>query len=96
MKSIKIIILLICCHLIGDYVFQSDFIAKTKGENWYHLIVHCVLYCLPFLIFFDFTWQILIIFITHLIIDALKARYHKINYVTDQVLHYIVMLVYLF
>lgn len=31
MKSIKIIILLICCHLIGDYVFQSDFIAKTKG-----------------------------------------------------------------
>ena len=33
MKSIKIIILLICCHLIGDYVFQSDFIAKTKREN---------------------------------------------------------------
>ena len=28
-------------------------------------------------------------------VDALKDRYHKINYVTDQVLHYIVMLVYL-
>jgi hypothetical protein len=96
MKSIKIIILLICCHLIGDYVFQSDFIAKTKGENWYHLIVHCVLYCLPFFTFFEFTWQLLFIFITHAIIDTLKARYNKINYATDQLLHYIVMLVYLF
>lgn len=29
----------------------------------------------------------------HMIIDPLKARYNKINYVTDQLLHYIVMLV---
>lgn len=95
MKTLKMIIVLICCHLIGDYTFQSDFIANRKGNNWYYLVVHCVLYCLPFLIFFDLTWQISIIFITHLIIDALKARYHKINCITDQTLHYIVMLVYL-
>ena len=35
---------LVMCHLVGDYVLQIDFIAKTKGENWYHLIVHCLLY----------------------------------------------------
>lgn len=35
---------LVMCHLVGDYVLQIDFIAKTKGENWYHLLV----YCLPF------------------------------------------------
>nr|DAH43958.1 MAG TPA: Protein of unknown function (DUF3307) [Caudoviricetes sp.] len=92
---IKLIITLIFCHLIGDYVLQSDFIAKTKGENWYHLFVHCALYCLPFFIVFGLTWQLPFIFITHMAIDPLKARYNKINYVTDQLLHYIVMLVYL-
>lgn len=93
---IKLIITLIFCHLVGDYVLQNDFIAKTKGENWYHLIVHCMLYCLPFFVLFGLTWQLSFIFITHMIIDPLKARYSKINYATDQLLHYIVMLVYLF
>ena len=31
------LILLVFCHLVGDYVLQNDFIAKTKGSNWYHL-----------------------------------------------------------
>ena len=92
---IKLIITLIFCHLVGDYVLQTDFIAKTKGKNWYHLIVHCVLYCLPFFVLFGLTWQLSFIFIMHMIIDPLKARYNKINYITDQLLHYIVMLVYL-
>lgn len=93
---IKLIITLIFCHLIGDYVLQTDFIVKTKGINWYHLFVHCVLYCLPFFIVYGLTWQLLFVFIMHFVIDPLKARYNKINYVTDQLLHYIVMLVYLF
>lgn len=93
---IKLIITLIFCHLIGDYVLQTDFIAKTKGTNWYHLIVHCALYCLPFSVVYGLTWQLIFIFITHMVIDPLKARYNKINYITDQLLHYIVMLVYLF
>lgn len=92
---IRLIITLIFCHLIGDYVFQSDFIAKTKGTNWYHLIVHCMLYCLPFFVIYGLTWQLLFIFIAHMVIDPIKARYNKINYITDQLLHYIVMLVYL-
>ena len=31
------LILLVFCHLVGDYVLQNDFIAKNKGSNWYHL-----------------------------------------------------------
>ena len=42
------IFLIVICHLIGDYVLQSDFIATTKGSNWYHLFVHCALYVVPF------------------------------------------------
>ena len=33
------LILLVFCHLVGDYVLQNDFIAKNKGSNWYHLFV---------------------------------------------------------
>ena len=81
--------------MIGDYILQSDFIAKTKGENWYHLFVHCVLYIVPFYICFGTVWQLAAIFIAHLIIDPLKARYGKINYWQDQTLHYLTSLLYL-
>ena len=85
---------LVFCHLIGDYVLQSNFIAESKGKNWYHLFVHCILYCLPFYVVFGFTWHLIIIFLTHIFIDSLKARYNIINYVTDQILHYIITLIY--
>ena len=92
---IELLLKLVFCHLIGDYVLQSDFIARTKGENWYHLFVHCVLYCFPFYMCFGIDWRLLIILVAHLIIDPLKARYKKINYIQDQVIHYITMLIYL-
>ena len=80
--SLHTIVLIVLCHLIGDYVLQCDFIAQTKGKNWYHLFVHCALYCVPFLIVFGWTWQLAAIFISHLIIDPLKARWNKITYTT--------------
>ena len=76
--------------MIGDYVLQCDFIAKTKGSNWYHLFVHCILYVVPFVVVFGIDWRIYVLLLTHLIIDPLKARYNKINYIQDQILHYVV------
>lgn len=92
---IEKIIMLIMCHLIGDYVLQSDFIAKTKGENWYHLLVHCILYIVPFYLCFGFTWHLAIVFVSHIIIDPLKARYGKIDYFQDQLMYYVVCGIYL-
>ena len=91
---IELLLKLVFCHLVGDYVLQSDFIARTKGENWYHLYVHCALYCLPFYVVFGFTWQLMFIFLTHIFIDALKARYEILYYATDQMLHYVTLLIY--
>lgn len=88
------IIILIMCHMIGDYVLQTDFIAQTKGKNWYHLLVHCILYCIPFAIIFGIDFKLLFIFLTHLTIDPLKARYNKITYIQDQIYHYITLLLY--
>lgn len=96
MDILHTLLILVFCHLVGDYVLQSNFLATTKGENWYHLFVHCALYCLPFFIAFGLTWQLAFIFMTHLFIDPLKARYGIINYTDDQFFHYLVMVVYLF
>lgn len=90
------VIHLILCHLVGDYVLQCDFIAKTKGSNFYHLFVHCALYCLPFVLLYGIDWKIGVLFVSHIIIDVLKARFNKISYIIDQILHYIVLFIFLF
>lgn len=86
---------LILCHMIGDYVLQNDFIAKTKGSNWWHLLAHCFLYSLPFYIAFGFGLQLPVIIGTHIIVDALKARWQKINYIEDQLMHMLTLMIYL-
>ena len=88
------LIILVLCHLIGDYVLQSDYIAKTKGENWYHLFVHSALYCVPFIMVYGMVDACLHLFISHMIIDATKARYKSIGYVLDQAFHYYAILLY--
>ena len=85
---------LLSCHMFGDYVFQIEFIAKTKGENWWHLLAHCVTYTAPFAIVFGIDWRIAILLVSHVFIDALKARWRVIGYTTDQIAHIAMMLVY--
>lgn len=87
---------LILCHLVGDHVLQLDHIAKSKGDNLYHLLVHCLLYTLPFYIVFGCNWRLSIIFLVHVIVDLLKAKYKKINYKTDQFIHFVTLLIYIF
>ena len=86
---------LFLCHFLGDYVFQTDFLARTKGENWWHMLAHCVTYTTPFVCFFGFDSNIAVLLLSHLIIDSAKARYKKINYVSDQLLHIGVLAIYL-
>lgn len=101
------IIKLILAHLIGDYVLQIDFIAQTKGKNFYHLLVHCILYCSMFYIWFGLVWQLIPLLILHIFIDYIKAhnlhltdkktgnRYKLMPYWLDQLLHYLTCLLYL-
>lgn len=84
--------LVLICHAIGDYVLQSSFLADTKGSNWWHLIIHCILYSVPFYICYGINVELGILIVTHFIIDALKARYREISYATDQILHLIILL----
>lgn len=90
------IFMLAACHMMGDYVLQTRFVAESKGQNWYHLFVHCILYAVPFYLVFGWCWQLALIAALHGPIDALKARYYKIGYVQDQILHYVLLASYLF
>ena len=92
---INLIFVLILCHLIGDYVLQCDYIAKTKGVNFYHMVVHCFLYSVPFILVFGFSWRIYLLIFIHLYVDSLKARFNKINYFQDQLVHYLTLLIFL-
>ena len=92
---LDLIVRLLFSHLLGDYVLQTPFLSETKGRNWYHMFAHCALYCLPFYIYFGLKWQLTVLFFSHLCIDTAKARYQKISYISDQVLHYCTLLIYL-
>ena len=83
MNLIKIIF----CHIVGDYLFQTDYMAKEKNNNLYILFVHCVCYCLPFIYAFGFNYKIISLLIIHMVIDWMKTK-HYINIVEDQIAHY--------
>lgn len=87
------IIKIIFCHVIGDYLFQSDYIADNKGKSWYILFVHCVLYGVPFVITFGVDWRVVLLMAIHFPVDALKARWHKTTLLEDQIIHYITAII---
>jgi hypothetical protein len=90
----EILLKLVMCHIVGDYAF-NPYLTVTKGENWYHLICHSIMYSIPFYICFGLCWQLAVITILHIPIDAAKARYNKLSYPADQALHYLLCLLYL-
>ena len=92
MSAIELLFKLTACHMLGDYVLQSDYLARTKGENWWHLLVHCVLYVVPFAVVFGVDQRIFWLFLSHLLIDAMKARWQVIGYASDQMVHVLIML----
>lgn len=87
---IQTIAKILMAHMAGDYLFQSDYLAQNKGKDWYILFVHCVLYCIPFAFCFGINWKLAVLFGTHFVIDAGKARYNKFGLAVDQTLHYII------
>ena len=86
---------LIFCHFLGDYFLQSDYLATRKGKDWYAMIAHCVLYCVPFYVVFGMNPALAYVFIMHVAIDTAKARYHLIGLVTDQLCHFVTLVIYI-
>jgi hypothetical protein len=64
-------------HLVGDYFLQSHWLANEKTKRWFPAIVHGLLYTVPFLLLTTDPVKLLIISVTHMVID----RYRLANWV---------------
>ncbi|TFE01832.1 DUF3307 domain-containing protein [Jeotgalibacillus sp. R-1-5s-1] len=62
-------------HLIGDFLFQTGWMAANKASKWIPLLVHCAVYTLIVALISWIAFDglsviaILFIFITHVILD---------------------------
>lgn len=67
----------ILCHLFGDYVLQSSWMANCKLNRWFPAIVHSLVYSLPFIIIIHPSLLALSVIVgSHAVIDRYRlARY---------------------
>jgi len=64
------------CHLVGDYLLQSDWMANNKTKRTWPAIIHVVLYTLPFLVITRSAEALAVIAVSHFIMDRFRlARY---------------------
>lgn len=66
----------ILCHLIGDYIIQSDWMAQEKTKKNLAAATHAASYTIPFMFLTTNIYALLIICLTHFLIDRFRlARY---------------------
>jgi hypothetical protein len=65
------------CHLFGDYILQSSWMANNKVKRWFPAVVHACTYFMPFLIIIHPSLVAAAVMIgTHAIIDRFRlAKY---------------------
>lgn len=69
---------IILAHLCGDYLIQSQWMADHKTERWWPAIAHGLTYTLPFLFLTQSIPALLVICVTHIIIDHYRLAKHLI------------------
>lgn len=66
----------IVAHLIGDYIFQSHWMATEKTKNSVAAAVHAITYSIPFLFITQSPETLAIICGTHFLVDRFRiARF---------------------
>ena len=66
----------ILCHLVGDYVLQSDWMANEKTKRHLPALLHACAYCVPFLFLRPSFLALVLMASTHFFIDRYRlARY---------------------
>jgi hypothetical protein len=64
------------CHLVGDYILQTNWMVRHKHNRTAVAALHAVFYVLPFFLITQSPWTLSIIATTHLLIDRFRlARF---------------------
>ncbi|MEN8815387.1 MAG: DUF3307 domain-containing protein [Nonlabens sp.] len=98
----QLLIKLLIAHFLGDFVFQTNKFTKKKEKHKlasYHIYLHAAIHgILSWLLLYsiDYWYIALIIFITHLIIDAGKLyltnrKNQRWLFTLDQLAHILVI-----
>ena len=89
------LLFLIALHFIGDFPFQSEFLALGKGKSWELNFYHVAIYTSVFIVFGKISFAAAcILFISHFFIDPLKARWAIVRHIwQDQILHIAVLII---
>jgi len=66
-------------HLAGDYIFQNDYIANEKTKRTIPALIHVFLYGIPFYFIVGFSYELLIIVVTHFFIDRFRLAVYWIK-----------------
>lgn len=67
------------CHLIGDYVLQTNWMVRFKSQRLMVAVFHALTYLLPFILITRSLPALSIIFATHTIIDHFRLARHIIR-----------------
>lgn len=67
-------------HLIGDYLFQNDWMAQNKTKWWFPASIHALTYSFLFLFICHSYWWFLIL-VSHYLIDRYRIAVYWIKLV---------------
>jgi len=105
MELIVELLVLMGLHLYSDLVLQPESISTAKHERKSVLVLHCLLYTVPFAVVFWNLPFIAVVFSSHFIIDLLSSNISHYFYgkgklrrcadviCIDQALHYAVLFI---
>ena len=99
-----LLLLLLFGHVIGDFYFQTDNMAKgkcatDKRERWKWLACHGVGYALAMAVVLfpvvRFSWGLLVAFlvvsVSHFVLDVFKRFIPKKPFIFDQIMHVVII-----
>lgn len=76
MTSTDIMVNILFLHVLGDYFFQSSWMAVNKVNKWWPAFMHAFIYTIPFWFLTQSVVAINFILLTHLLIDRFSlARF---------------------
>lgn len=70
------LILALLAHFVGDYILQTHWMATQKTSRWLPAILHGITYGIPFIVATHSVAALLVIVVTHIIIDRFRLARH--------------------
>lgn len=69
---------ILLAHLVGDYLFQSHWMASQKTSHWWPAVVHGLTYTLPYVLVTQSLPALAVIAVTHVVIDRYRLARHVV------------------